>query len=149
VTKCGSPLKNSDGLCPLEGYRRSLPIIRYKHQRYQGGLLMASYTGMYKRSKKGIKTRMETTVGLYGKGNECLGNWCKTAWPKPFCRAKQACFDFSSPNFNLQGHIRTKHLWSCSKDVNILNWDHMVVSIVKLKWILQLYAGNVSVVDST
>jgi hypothetical protein len=25
----------------------------------------------------------------------------------------------------------------------------MVVSMVKLKWILQLYAGNVSVVDST
>ncbi len=30
---------------------------------------------------------------------------CKNARPKPFCCAKPACFDFSSSNFNLQGHI--------------------------------------------
>jgi hypothetical protein len=43
---------------------------------------MASYTSMYVRSKKGIKMKMETTIGLYGKGNEinfwclfCLGSW--------------------------------------------------------------------------
>jgi hypothetical protein len=33
---------------------------------------MASYTNMYTRSKKGIKMRMETTIGLYGKGNEII-----------------------------------------------------------------------------
>jgi hypothetical protein len=36
---------------------------------------MASHIGMYIRSKKGIKMRMETTVGLYGKGNEII-SWC-------------------------------------------------------------------------
>jgi hypothetical protein len=35
-------------------------------------MLMASYIGMYTRNKKGIKTRMETIVGLYGKGNEII-----------------------------------------------------------------------------
>jgi hypothetical protein len=30
---------------------------------------------------------------------------CKNVVPKPFCSAKPACFDFSSSNFNLQGHI--------------------------------------------
>jgi len=31
-----------------------------------------------------------------------------------FCRAKPACFDFSSSNFNVQGHIRTQHDgWGC------------------------------------
>jgi hypothetical protein len=49
--------------------------MRYKHQRYQGGLLIVNYTSMYTRSQKGIKTRMETTVGLYGKGNEII------SWP--------------------------------------------------------------------
>jgi hypothetical protein len=39
---------------------------------YQGVLLIASYIDMYTRSKKGIKTRMETTIGLYGKGNEII-----------------------------------------------------------------------------
>ncbi len=33
---------------------------------------MASYTCMYTRSQKGIKTRMETIIGLYGKGNEII-----------------------------------------------------------------------------
>jgi hypothetical protein len=46
--------------------------MKYKHQRYQKGLLMASYIGMYIRSQKGIKTKMETTVGLYNKGNEII-----------------------------------------------------------------------------
>jgi len=27
---------------------------------------------MYTRSKKGIKVKMETTIGLYGKGNEII-----------------------------------------------------------------------------
>jgi hypothetical protein len=34
--------------------------------------LATSYIGMYTRSKKGIKIRMETTIGLYGKGNEII-----------------------------------------------------------------------------
>jgi hypothetical protein len=33
---------------------------------------MANYTSMYIKSPKGIKTRMETTVGLYGKENEVI-----------------------------------------------------------------------------
>ncbi len=33
---------------------------------------MASYIGMYTRSKKGIKMRLETMVGFYGKGNEII-----------------------------------------------------------------------------
>jgi hypothetical protein len=35
-------------------------------------MLMASYIGMYTRKQKGIKMRMETIVGLYGKGNEII-----------------------------------------------------------------------------
>ncbi len=31
---------------------------------------MSSYISMYTRSQNGIKMRMETTIGLYGKGNE-------------------------------------------------------------------------------
>jgi hypothetical protein len=59
VIKHGRPLKNRNDLCTLQGYRHSLLIIRYKHQRSQGGLLMVSYTCMY-------------TRGLYGKGNEII-----------------------------------------------------------------------------
>jgi len=33
-----------------------------------------SYIGMYTRSKKGIKVKMETTVNLYGKGNEIISS---------------------------------------------------------------------------
>jgi hypothetical protein len=33
---------------------------------------MASYIGMYTKSQKGIKTRMEIIIGLYGKGNEII-----------------------------------------------------------------------------
>jgi hypothetical protein len=33
---------------------------------------MASYNDMYIRIKKGIKMRMETTIGHYGKGNEIM-----------------------------------------------------------------------------
>jgi hypothetical protein len=33
---------------------------------------MTSYTNMYTRSQKGIRARMETTIGLYGKGNEIV-----------------------------------------------------------------------------
>ncbi len=43
--------------------------MKYKHWRYQGGLLMVSYIGMYTRNQKIIKRRMETTIGLYGEGN--------------------------------------------------------------------------------
>jgi hypothetical protein len=42
-----------------------------KHRKYQGGLLAASYIGMYTVSKKGIM-RMETTTGLYGMRNEII-----------------------------------------------------------------------------
>jgi hypothetical protein len=66
------PVENCDGLHMLEGYWHLLLIIRYKHWRYQGSLLATSYIGMYTRSKKGIKMRMETTIGLYGKGNEII-----------------------------------------------------------------------------
>ncbi len=34
-----------------------------------------------------------------------LSKLCKNAGPKLFCWAKLACLDFSSSNFNLQGHI--------------------------------------------
>ncbi len=33
---------------------------------------MMNYTCMYTRNKKRIKMRMETTVGLYGKGDEII-----------------------------------------------------------------------------
>jgi hypothetical protein len=33
---------------------------------------MVNYFSMHTRSKKGIKVRMETIVGLYGKGNEII-----------------------------------------------------------------------------
>jgi hypothetical protein len=33
---------------------------------------MESYIKMYTRSKKGIKIKMETTIGLCGKGNEII-----------------------------------------------------------------------------
>jgi len=36
---------------------------------------MASYIGMYTRSKKRIKMKMETIVGHYSKGNE-INSWC-------------------------------------------------------------------------
>jgi hypothetical protein len=37
-----------------------------------------------------------------------LGNVSKFAGAKPFSRAKPACFDFSSSNFNVKGHkLRT------------------------------------------
>jgi hypothetical protein len=49
--------------------------MKYKHQKYQGGMLMASYIGMYTRNKKGIKIRIKTIIGLYGKGNEII-SWC-------------------------------------------------------------------------
>jgi len=72
VIKCGNSLKNHNGLRTPEGYRHSLLIIRYKHQRHQGGLLMVRHISMYTRSKKGIKIGMETTIGLCGKGNEII-----------------------------------------------------------------------------
>jgi hypothetical protein len=34
-----------------------------------------------------------------------LNKLCKNAGPKPFCWLEQACFVFSSSNFNMQGHI--------------------------------------------
>ncbi len=52
-----------------------LPIIRYKHQRYQGGLLMSNYIGMYIKNKKWFKMKMETIISFYGKGNEII------SWP--------------------------------------------------------------------
>jgi hypothetical protein len=39
---------------------------------------------------------------------------CKYAWPKPFSEAKLACFDFSSTNFNVQGHRHIEHRAGCS-----------------------------------
>ncbi len=60
----------------LEGYQHSLFIIRYKHRRYHGGLLMANYIGIYTRSQKRIKMKMETTICLYNKGNESSLDAC-------------------------------------------------------------------------
>jgi hypothetical protein len=34
-----------------------------------------------------------------------LSKLCKNPGPKPFCWAKLACMDFSSAEFNMQGHI--------------------------------------------
>jgi len=76
MTKRGSLLKNCDSLCTLEGYWHSLPIIGYKHQRYQGGLLMVNYIGMYTKSQKKNKMRIETIIGLCGKGNEIILGAC-------------------------------------------------------------------------
>jgi hypothetical protein len=39
---------------------------------------MVNYFSMYTRSKKGIKTKMATTIGLYGKGNEII-SW-RSLW---------------------------------------------------------------------
>jgi hypothetical protein len=33
---------------------------------------MVNYIGVYTRSKKGIKTKMEKIIGFYGKGNEII-----------------------------------------------------------------------------
>ncbi len=33
---------------------------------------MVNYISIYTKSQKGIKMKMETTVGLYGKGNEII-----------------------------------------------------------------------------
>jgi hypothetical protein len=33
---------------------------------------MVNYTCMYTRNQKRIKMKMETTIGLYGKGNEII-----------------------------------------------------------------------------
>jgi hypothetical protein len=75
MTKCGNPLKNHDGLHTLEGYWHSLFILRYKHRRYQGCMLMVSYIGMYTKSQKRVKTNLETIVGRYNKGDEIIF-WC-------------------------------------------------------------------------
>ncbi len=36
-----------------------------------------------------------------------LSKGCRNGGPKPFCSAKRACFDFSSSNVNVQGHIQS------------------------------------------
>jgi hypothetical protein len=36
-----------------------------------------------------------------------LSKGCRNAWPKPFCSAELACFDFSSSNENMQGPIES------------------------------------------
>jgi len=33
---------------------------------------MASYIGMHTKNKKGIKMKMDTIIGFYGKGNEII-----------------------------------------------------------------------------
>jgi hypothetical protein len=77
---CVENMKNRDEglgwLETLEGYQHSLFIIRYKHRRYHGGLLMANYIGIYTRSQKRIKMTMETTICLYNKGNESSLDAC-------------------------------------------------------------------------
>jgi len=55
MIKHGSLLKYRNGLCMLEGYRHSLLIIRYKHQRYQGGLLMQTIVTCTQEVKKKSK----------------------------------------------------------------------------------------------
>ncbi len=46
-----------------------------------------------------------------------LSKLCKSVGPKPLCWAKLECFDFSSPNFNLQGHTnhwcQSMHKFEC------------------------------------
>jgi hypothetical protein len=36
-----------------------------------------------------------------------LSKGCRNAWPKPFCSAELACFDFSSSNETVQGPIES------------------------------------------
>jgi hypothetical protein len=91
VIKCGSLLKNRDTLCTLKAYQHLLPIIIYKHWRYQGGLLMANYTDMYTRSKKWIKMRMEIIIGFYGKGNEII-SWCLLHVGSCFVLSNNSCY---------------------------------------------------------
>jgi hypothetical protein len=43
-----------------------------------------------------------------------LSKLCKNAGLKPFCWAKPACCNFTSFDFNLQGHILSTYWWSCS-----------------------------------
>jgi hypothetical protein len=47
----------------------------------------------------------ELLVGFYAHFYQPTRKLCKNAKPKPICYAKQACFDFSSSKFLLQGHI--------------------------------------------
>ncbi len=55
-----------------------------------------------------------------------LSKLCTNAGPKPFCWAKLTCSDFSSSEFNLQGHILStagvalRHLGKCSTAQNCL-----------------------------
>jgi hypothetical protein len=57
-----------------------------------------------------------------------LSRLCTNAGPKPFCWAKLTCSDFSSSEFNLQGHILStagvalRHLGKCSY-CSKLSWD--------------------------
>ncbi len=59
--------KNRNGLHTIEGYQLLLPIIRYKHWKYQRGFLTMSYLDMYTKIQKRIETRMETII-TYSKG---------------------------------------------------------------------------------
>jgi hypothetical protein len=56
----------------LEGYGHMLLLIRNKHRRNLKRLLMMGYSGMSTISKKGFKTKMETTISPYAKGNEVI-----------------------------------------------------------------------------
>ncbi len=65
--KHDSTLKNCNGLRMLEGYGHLQVIIRNKHCENFKKSLMMSYKGL-STNEKGIKTKMKTTINLYGKG---------------------------------------------------------------------------------
>jgi hypothetical protein len=120
VIKHGSPSKNRDGLRTLYGYQHLLPIMKYKHWKYQGGLLITSYISMHTRNQKRIKMRMETIISLYGKGNEiiswhsfCVGSFLVLGgnyhcmWCHCWNRLHQICMNL--PWQHPQGF--ENHLW--------------------------------------
>jgi hypothetical protein len=67
--KHGSTLKNYKWLCTSKGYGHML-IINSKHNGIFKRSLVTSYNGLSINSKKKVETKMKTTIGLYGKGNE-------------------------------------------------------------------------------
>jgi hypothetical protein len=74
--------------------------IRLKLGLQTGGrLLIATPPGPIKLSSQSI-AGVRLCCAFYQ-----LSKLCKNPGPKPFCWAKLACMDFSSANFNMQGHI--------------------------------------------
>jgi hypothetical protein len=94
--------------------------MKYKHRRDQGGLLMANYIDMYTRSQKGIKMRMETIIGLYGKGNEII-SWHLLCTGS--CFALHICFNIPHP---IGATSFTMSMWSYYPFVTLpmREWTH-------------------------